>query len=63
MKEWLKAFLSIAAVITGLIMLRYYIEETNGDLWYERALPAIAGIGLLASGLSYFWTKSRFYNR
>ncbi len=61
MKESYKAFLSIAAIIAGLIVLQYYFVETINELWYERAPVVIAGVGLLASGLTYFWTRSKFY--
>lgn len=63
MNEWLKAFLSIAAIIAGVITIQYFLTETRFDFWYERAVTAVLGIGLLASGLTYFWTRSRLYKR
>jgi hypothetical protein len=62
MKEWPKAFLSIAAILGGLISLQYFFVET-GEWWYLRATAAILGIGLFSAGLTYFWSRTKFYKR
>jgi hypothetical protein len=55
-REWLKAFLAIAAIIAGGIFLLEWLVE-------REPFYAILSIGSLAFGLNYFWTRSRFLKK
>ncbi len=63
MKEWVKVFASLSAVIGGILCIIYYLTESSLDYWYERAVPAVLGVAALAAGVSYLWMSSRFYRR
>ena len=58
MKEWMKVFLAFASIGTGTCFilrayeLTYYLAE-----W----MPYCIGIILIAGGITYFWTRSKFY--
>jgi hypothetical protein len=53
MKEWVKVFSAFAAIFSGLCLTVY---GYNKD-W----IPISIGIVLMAGGVTYFWTRSRFY--
>lgn len=61
MKEPYKVFLSITSIIAGLMALEGFFVEMAAGWWYQRAPFALIGVGLLAAGLTYFWTRSRFF--
>jgi general stress protein CsbA len=58
MPGWMKAFFAFASVIAGSVLIAvnawkpYYLSEWIG---------AIAGVVFLAGGVTYFWTRSKFY--
>jgi lipoprotein signal peptidase len=56
MKEWMKVFLAMAAIVSGLIFV--LTAERNYAL-YDWQAYAI-GVVLIAGGATYFWTTSRF---
>ncbi len=65
MKEWMRAFIAFVAVIAGALL----VAENANIADYMQSLPqsindlasAILGILLLGGGITYFWTRSRFY--
>jgi hypothetical protein len=65
MKEWMRAFIAFVAVIAGALLVAENANIAN----YMQSLPqsindlasAILGILLLGGGITYFWTRSRFY--
>ena len=60
MAEKLKAFLAIAAILAGamiIIALPY-----NGFFW-DHTAEAFIGVILLAGGLTRFWMRSRFFRK
>lgn len=59
MKEWMKvffAFLSIAAGI-GLVMAAWEQADYYAPEW----MLYCVGILLITGGVTFFWTRSRFY--
>ena len=60
MKETILTFLSIAAVIGGLVTL--HAVPYNG-YFSDNLGEAFIGVILLAGGLTRFWMKSRFHRK
>jgi len=57
-KEALITFLAIAAVVGGIVILLGLWKDDNlGYYW----AGTVAGILLLAGGLTVGWTRSRFF--
>jgi hypothetical protein len=69
MAEKLKAFLSVAAILAGSLLIAALPFHRNGIIFWEYddspqcVIEALSGIALLAAGLTYFWMKSRFYRK
>lgn len=63
MKEWMKGFLAIVAVIAGTILVAENAEVLAGrysqDVW--DVLRLTVGLVLLGGGATFFWTRSKFY--
>jgi uncharacterized membrane protein len=61
----MRAFIAFVAVIAGALLVAENANIAN----YMQSLPqsindlasAILGILLLGGGITYFWTRSRFY--
>ena len=63
MTELVKSFLAFISVITGVILIVFLFNGYNYN-WYVIALfCGILGVVLLAGGVTYFWTKSKFYKK
>src|ERR1017187_3656942 len=58
-KEWMRVFLAFLSIGAGICFalraeeLTYYLPE-----W----MPYCIGIVLIAGGITYFWTRSKFYD-
>jgi hypothetical protein len=57
-----KAFVAFVSVLAGGLILMAFAAERVVYL-EEHLTEAILGVGLFASGLTFFWTQSRFYKR
>jgi hypothetical protein len=59
--ELVKSFIAFASVITGVILIVFLF---NGNVYYVGALICgILGVALLAGGITYFWSRSKFYKK
>jgi preprotein translocase subunit SecG len=54
------AFISIAAIIGGLVLLASYASSGYSS---DDAAEGFFGVVLLAAGLTRFWITSRFYHK
>jgi hypothetical protein len=61
-KEWVKGFIAIVSIITGIVLIAENAEILGRyNLDGNFVIRVIAGVVLLGGGVTYFWTRSRFY--
>jgi uncharacterized membrane protein len=59
--ELVKSFLAFASVITGVLLIVFMFK---GEFYYvDNWICGILGVALLAGGVTYFWTRSKFYKK
>jgi len=63
MKDWLKVFLALTAIIGGATCIVFFLViAIRAPGWAESNLPAaVVGVVLLAAGATFFWMQSRSY--
>lgn len=61
MKEHLKVFLALAAIIGGIVCILAFIVVLFTAFGYaaDYAAWGVIGVLLMAGGLTYFWMKRR----
>jgi uncharacterized membrane protein len=60
-KELVKCFIAFASVITGVLLIVFLFQ---GEAYYVNDWTCgILGVALLAGGVTYFWTRSKFYKK
>ena len=61
MKEWMRAFLAFLSIGAGISFVLNASELANYlPEWMPHGGDCI-GIVLIAGGITYFWTRSKFY--
>ncbi len=75
MADKLKAFLAIAAILMGSVLVinvnlfegpfwESFLAAGSASVWitrWDHIEQELLGVTLLAAGLTYFWTRSRFH--
>ena len=59
MKEWMKVFLAFLSIITGLGLILTAWEQA--DYYVPAWVLYCVGILVLTGGITFFWTRSKFY--
>jgi len=58
MKEWMKVFLGFISILAGICCV---MNVRNLDYYFGEWVPYCIGIVLMAGGITFFWTRSKFY--
>jgi uncharacterized membrane protein YidH (DUF202 family) len=62
MKEWMKVFLAFASILAGISCVK---NVRNIEYYFGESVPYgicyCIGIFLMAGGITFFWTRSKFY--
>jgi hypothetical protein len=66
MKEWMRVFFAVASTLGGTaLIVASFLDARVSD---GRFMPTVTdvvsiliGIILMAGGITYFWTRSKFY--
>jgi hypothetical protein len=67
MKEWMKVFLALVSTLGGVTLSIAGFINGRHDRWGQFNLDTydemtiLVGIILIAGGITYFWTRSKFY--
>jgi hypothetical protein len=58
MKEWMRVFLAFLSIGGGICLI---LTASDITYYFPIWVPYFTGIVLIAGGITYFWTRSKFY--